>query len=387
MDNYNFVVRILHIYRTYYPDSQGGTQEAIRQICLATKLYGAESRILTLSPNPKPQSLHMEEGLVIRSRSWIAPASCDVGALNSLVEYQKLVAWANVIHYHFPWPFLDILQLSNYSKKPSILTYHSDIVKQRFLKKLYAPLMHRTLRAMSAIIATSPNYLHSSPVLQKYFPKGNVKVIPLGISPPKIEHEKFNAADLDYLEYVGVQSGEFLLFLGVLRQYKGVRFLIVAAQSIKGTIVIAGDGPEGRALKELSNLHRLKNVIFLGEVTEKQKFLLLNHCAALVLPSHLRSEAFGMVLIEASMSAKAMICCEVGSGTSYVNIHGLTGFVVPPENPLALSEACNQLLNNKVLASQMGLAAFQRYKTHFSATALGKSHIDLYNQVNSAYSN
>jgi rhamnosyl/mannosyltransferase len=88
-----------------------------------------------------------------------------------------------------------------------------------------------------------------------------------------------------------------------------------------------------------------------------------------------------MVLIEASMHAKAMICCEVGSGTSYVNIHGVTGLVVPPENPSALSEACNRLLYDIPLAIQMGQAALKRYDALFSADALGSAHIDLYKQV------
>jgi glycosyltransferase involved in cell wall biosynthesis len=380
-------MRILHIYRTYYPDSQGGIQEAIRQICLTTQVYGAESRIFTLSPSPKPSILSSSEGEVIRSRSWMAPASCDIGGPKSLMEYQKLVQWADVIHYHFPWPFLDILQLANFSRKPTVLTYHSDIVKQKFLRKLYGPLMHHTLGRVSAIVATSPNYLDSSPVLRKYLPEGKVKVIPLGISRPQHHQEPPNGSDLDYLDQIGVKSGRYLLFLGVLRYYKGVHSLVSAAQSIQGNVVIAGDGPEAKGLRELSKLYQLKNVIFLGEVTENEKHLLLANCAALVLPSHLRSEAFGMVLIEASMHSKPMICCEVGSGTSYVNVHGLTGLVVPPENPAALSEACNRLINDVPLANKMGQAALARYEALFSASALGKAHINLYSKLLAENSN
>jgi glycosyltransferase involved in cell wall biosynthesis len=374
-------MRILHVYRTYYPDSQGGIQEAIRQICLSTQAYGAESRIFTLSPRPTPKTLSCLEGLVIRSRSWMTPASCDLGGVNSLIEYQKLVAWADVIHYHFPWPFLDLLQLFNFYKKPTVLTYHSDIVKQKFLKKIYSPLMHRTLCSMSAIIATSPNYLNSSPVLLKYFPEGKVKLIPLGMSLSNLDQDGLKESDLNHLKKIGVESGKYLLFLGVLRLYKGIHSLIAAGQSIKGNIVIAGDGPEAKTLKNLAKMHQLQNVFFLGEVTEEYKHMLLKHCVALVLPSHLRSEAFGMVLIEASMHAKAMICCEVGSGTSYVNVHGVTGLIVPPENPAALSEACNRLLNDIPLAIQMGQAALKRYDALFSADALGRAHIDLYSQL------
>ncbi len=380
-------MRILHIYRTYYPDSQGGIQEAIRQICLTTQAYGVESRIFTLSPSPSPKCLSFTEGEVIRSRSWMAPASCDIGGADSVLSFLKLLAWADVVHYHFPWPFLDILQLFKLSKKPCVLTYHSDIVKQKILKKFYAPLMHRTLSAMSAVIATSPNYLESSPVLRQYLRKGNVRVIPLGISRPQSDIFDSRVTDNEYLDEIGVVSGEYVLFLGVLRYYKGVHSLISAAQSIQGNIVIAGDGPEANALKELAKLYQLKNIIFLGEVTELEKHLLLRNCIALVLPSHLRSEAFGMVLVEAAMHAKAMICCEVGSGTSYVNVHGLTGLVVPPENPAALSEACNKLLSNAPLATQMGQAALKRYEALFSENALGRAHIDLYSQLLANHSN
>ena len=379
-------MRILHVYRTYYPDSLGGIQEAIRQICLSTQANGAEIRIFTLSPSPTPKNIFSAEGLIVRARSWMAPASCNFGGLGSLLEYRKLVAWADVIHYHFPWPFLDLFQLFNFSKKPSVLTYHSDIVKQKFLKRLYSPLMHYTLHAMSAIIATSPNYLDSSPVLRKHLPQGKVKVIPLGITRAALNASLSGEIDLDYLKQIGIKSGQYFLFIGVLRSYKGVCYLIKAAKSIAAPIVILGDGPEAKVLKELSRLYQLNNIIFLGEATEKQKHLLLDHCIALVLPSHLRSEAFGMVLIEASMHAKAMICCEVGSGTSYVNIHEVTGLVVPPENPTALSDACNRLLNDSILAGQMGAAAIQRYEALFSAQALGKAHIELYSKVLSAHS-
>jgi len=374
-------MRILHIYRTYYPDSQGGIQQAIRHICLATQAYGAESRIFTLSPNPNPKKISSTEGLVIRSRSWMAPASCDLSGLSSLLEYQELIAWADVIHYHFPWPFLDVLELFNFSKKPRVLTYHSDIVKQKFLKKIYSLLMHRTMRAMSAIITTSPNYLNSSPVLRRYFLRNQVTLIPLGMARFQSKEKNSDEFTSDYLQQVGVKSGEYLLFIGVLRYYKGVHSLVAAAKSIKGSIVIAGDGPQAKIVRELSKMNQITNIIFLGKVSEKQKHALLKNCLALVLPSHLRSEAFGMVLIEASMYAKPMISCEIESGTSYVNIHGITGLVVPPNDPAALSEACNSLIKDRVLTNQMGKAALERYELLFSATSLGKAHIDLYSKL------
>lgn len=101
----------------------------------------------------------------------------------------------------------------------------------------------------------------------------------------------------------------------------------------------------------------------------------------MVLPSHLRSEAFGMVLVEAEMFGKPMICCEIGSGTSYVNEHGVTGLVVPPEQPDALAKAMQALLADDALAGRMGQAARARYEAMFSGPALGDAYRSLYRSV------
>jgi rhamnosyl/mannosyltransferase len=101
----------------------------------------------------------------------------------------------------------------------------------------------------------------------------------------------------------------------------------------------------------------------------------------MVLASHLRSEAFGMVLVEASMFSKPMICCEVGSGTSYVNEDGVTGYVVPPEEPKRFAAAIETMLTDAQLAARMGIAARQRYERLFSADALGDAYSTLYREV------
>ena len=121
--------------------------------------------------------------------------------------------------------------------------------------------------------------------------------------------------------------------------------------------------------------------MFAGQVSETEKVALLRQCRALVLPSHVRSEAFGMVLVEAAMFRKPMVCCEVGSGTSFVNKHEETGFVVPPESPHDLAMACNNLLNDKAAAIRMGVKARARYKKLFSGVALGRAYADLYREV------
>ncbi|WER45188.1 glycosyltransferase [Cupriavidus sp. WKF15] len=376
-------LRVLHIYRTYFPDPPGGLQEAIRQIALSCSERGIESRIFTMSPTPEPQLVSLPEGQVVRARSWAAPASCDLGGPHSLLRFRELERWADVLHFHFPWPFGDVLRMLGRRNKPAVMTYHSDIVRQRYLGMLYRPLMRRMLDSMDAVVATSPTYARTSPVLGAMVKKGLLHSIPLGIGDYANTTPTSNDAAL--LERFGIDDdcagAPVFLALGVLRYYKGLHTLIEAARDVPARIVIAGSGPEMERLKALAVQHRAERVVFAGQVSDAEKIALLRRCRALVLPSHLRSEAFGMVLVEAAMFGKPMVCCEVGSGTSFVNEHGVTGLVVPPEAPVELAAALRRLLADSESAAKMGEAARERYLRLFSGAALGKAYDDLYRKV------
>ena len=144
-------------------------------------------------------------------------------------------------------------------------------------------------------------------------------------------------------------------------------------------IAIAGDGRDAVRLRERAA--GLTNVHFLGQVSDAEKMALLDGCRALVLPSHLRSEAFGMVLVEASMRCKPLVSCEIGTGTTFVNSDRQTGIVVPPEDAAALARAMQALHDDPDMAQEMGQRARQRYQCLFSGEALGHAYVDLYRRV------
>lgn len=371
-------MKILHVYRTYFPDSPGGLQEAIRQISFALSAKGIESAVFALSRSPFPVELQGHNSKVVRCRSWAAPASCDLGGISAFRKFSELAKWADVIHYHFPWPFADLLHLIVCPTTPAVMTYHSDIVRQRWLGRIYAPLMQGMLGGMRAIVATSPPYAQTSPVLADTRHRNRVRVIPLGID----EGSYPQCGDDGVLQRLGLYQGApFFLFIGVLRYYKGLHTLVQAAASVNAKVLIAGTGPEHAALLAHVCQLGLQNVVFAGQVSDAEKVALLQRCRAFVLPSHLRSEAFGMVLVEASMYGKPMVSCEIGTGTSFVNLEGETGFVVPPESPEALAHAMNTLLGDGALAEKFGRAARRRYEELFSGPALGKAYTQLYQDV------
>lgn len=371
-------MQILNVYRTYFPDPPGGLQEAIRQICYATSNWNIKNTIYTLSPNDKPKSINFPEAEVVREHSWMAPASCDIGGLAAFRTYRELVKQSDIVHSYHPWPFSDLLNITTRINKPKVLTYISDVVRQKALNAIYSPLMWKNLQDMDLIIANCPAYVETSPVLSHKSIKNKVRIIPLGIDDklyPQIGDDSiFEKSGL-------IKSEPYFLFLGVHRYYKGIHTLINAAQYTKAKIVIAGTGPKTNELMAQALYLDLKNIIFVGQVTDQEKISLFKNCRAFVLPSHLRSEAYGMVLVESSMLSRPMISCEIGTGTSFINKNGETGLVIPPESPKLLADAINTLYADENLATTMGQQARARYEELFSASALGQSYSAVYREI------
>ncbi|WP_153061064.1 glycosyltransferase, partial [Escherichia coli] len=136
-----------------------------------------------------------------------------------IYKFKKLAQKADIIHYHFPFPFMDMIHFLTDIDKPTVVTYHSDIIKQKNLLKVYTPLMNRFLKSVSAIVATSPNYFNTSKTLQKFASK--VKVIPIGI-----DANAYAFDDASRVEYWKQKlPAKFLLFVGALRYYKGLDIL------------------------------------------------------------------------------------------------------------------------------------------------------------------
>jgi len=258
-------------------------------------------------------------------------------------------------------------------RKPSVVTYHSDIVKQKRALLLYRPLMNAFLRSVDRIVATSPNYVATSPVLQKF--RDKVAVVPIGLEPPPVP-------SAGTVEGWRQRFGDrFFLFAGVFRYYKGLDVLLDVAKRVDAPVVVVGDGPLGPQLKQRADKENIGNLHFVGAVSDADKFALLALCRAFVFPSNARSEAFGLSLVEASMMGKPMVTCEIGSGTSFINLDGVTGFVVPPNDAAAFAAAMAKLAAEPDLALRMGAAARRRFEETFTADAMAAGYDAVYREL------
>jgi rhamnosyl/mannosyltransferase len=369
-------MKVLHVYRTYFPDSQGGLEEVIRQICLNTRELEVESRVFSLSPTPEPAEIDAPEGRVVRVRQAFEIASCGF-TFSGIAEFRRQVDWADIVHYHFPWPYADVLHAMAGYPQRAVVTYHSDIVRQKFLSMLYRPLMHRFLGSMDRIVATSPNYLATSDVLRHYGEK--VDIVPIGInraSYPALE------PDSPVLDRVEAEYGrDFFLFVGVLRYYKGLHILLDAIQGAPFQVLIAGAGPVEEALRKQAHELGLDNVRFCGYVDDEVKMAMFALCRGVVFPSYLRSEAFGVTLLEGAMCGKPLVSAEVGSGTSHINMDHKTGYVVTPGCPRSLRQALDRLHENPEQAESMGRQARNRFEELFTGEIMGRRYAEVYRDV------
>lgn len=370
-------MKILHIFKSFYPDTLGGVEKLIEGLSSNLAGLGIQSAVMTTT-NQQYQYEGMYDNGRVKIPVYYFPKTFEISScpfsFQMLKNFKKIAEQFDILHYHYPWPFGDLLYLLGGVKKPVVVTYHSDIVKQKILKIVYTPIMNRFLKKVDYIVATSNNYVKTSPVLKKFQEK--IRVIPLGV-----DLSLYPLPSDAQLHGWKNKLGEgFFLFVGVLRYYKGLEFLLAAVRSIDMKVVIAGKGPEEEKLKLIAQKHQLHHVIFVGEVEEVDKAALYQLCRAVVVPSHLRSEAFSITLLEGLMFGKPLISTEIGTGTSFVNQHQVSGLVVPPENPEALRHAMQMLLNDD-LCRKLGIQAKNRYIEYFTGAMMAEKYKQLYQEL------
>ena len=235
----------------------------------------------------------------------------------------------DIIHVHHPDPMACLaLWLSGY-KGRVILHWHSDILKQKGLLTLYRPLQKWLVRRAEKIVGTTPVYVAQSPDLQSAQHKATY--LPIGI-----EDSIRNGAQARNADGITVFS------LGRLVEYKGFKYLIEAAALLPENyhVLIAGKGPLKEELQSQIDAVAPGRVELLGFVSDARARELYNACDVFVLSSVMKTEAFGIVQLEAMSCGKPVIATHIpGSGTDWVNEDGVSGKNVPSCDAKALAEA------------------------------------------------
>src|SRR5579864_520261 len=363
-------LKVLHVGK-FYPPHMGGIETHLQALCGELR-KSLDLRVIVASDDRTRTDELLDGVAVSRIATPLSLASAPLcpGMIRAIREVD-----ADIVHIHLPNPTAILAYLMSGHPGRLVVSYHSDTVRQKVLGALFQPCLDAALRRSDAIIVSSPNYQRSSMVLGRY--RDRCHVIPYGINMAEFKHsDPVEVSDLRQ------QYGDRLvLSVGRLVYYKGFEYLIRAMTQVRGKLLIIGDGPfRGKLLDLVSDLGLGEKVVLAGNIPDK--LTRYYHAAdVFALASVARSEAFGIVQIEAMAAGLPVVNTQLDSGVPFVSIHEQTGLTVPPCEPGALAEAVNRLLDNPDLRASLGAAASLRAHQEFSLEAMATRTMSLYEQV------
>lgn len=294
-------------------------------------------------PDDRDKALYQGDGIfrfnaygrVICVPAWTKKAATMI-APAMIGWVRRHAAEYDIIHIHHPDPMAALaLRLSGYKGKV-VLHWHSDIVSQRFFLSLYKPLQTWLIRRADRILGTTPVYIASSPYLKEVQDKCGY--VPIGIDPIRYDAAHAEAIRTRY-------SGKTLLFsLGRLVPYKGFSYLIDAMSLLPDRfhLILGGKGQLKEALeaqiREKDLQHRVN--LLTGYIPDETVYALFGAADIFVLPSVMKTEAFGIVQIEAMSCGTPVVATRIPeSGVSWVNKEGVSGRNAAPEDARSLADA------------------------------------------------
>jgi rhamnosyl/mannosyltransferase len=365
-------MKILHVYKDYYP-VLGGMENHIKMLAESQVQLGHEVTVLVTHPTMTTHKEIIKKVKVFKAGRLTTIASTPISlSLPILLSRER----PDVVHLHSPYPIGEISQLYFGKAKKVLVTYHSDVIRQKGLLRFYKPFLKKILSVSDQIIVTSENYMESSPHLHDFIHK--CTVIPLGIDlSPFLQRDSKNADSIKQR-----YGSPIILFVGKLRYYKGLQYLLEAMSNISAKLIVIGNGPmekEWRNFASMLNMH--DKVFFLGEIGGDQLSAYYQAADIFVLPACERSEAFGLVQVEAMASGLPVISTELGTGTSFVNKNDVTGLVVRPKDPNLLRDGILYLINNPTLRRNMGNSGRERAINEFSLETMIERVMNLYSRI------
>ncbi|MGM0609129.1 MAG: glycosyltransferase, partial [Candidatus Muiribacteriota bacterium] len=358
-------MKITQLGKYYYP-FKGGIENHLKNLTEMLVEENHEVKVIVFNSGIFSSKVKKDNFSIVRCGKFFELFSTPF-SLRML--WELLFDKSEIIHLHAPNPSAHIylsIALKFKIKKPKIvITHHSDIVSQKFLYKIYKPMLQKLYAKADAIIVATEYHIKYSDILKKY--ENKVKVIPYGIN---IEEFGINSEIKKRVRKVkkSVHNKKIVLFTGRLVYYKGVSNLIDAFKQPElneAVLIVIGTGPYYSTLKAQGMEN--ENIIFIPEADDMQLKTFLHACSVFVLPSTEKAEAFGIVQLEAMACHKPVISTNLDSGAKSININNETGYIVEPGNPTELKEAVLKILNNAEKSQKMGENAYEHVKNKYSS--------------------
>jgi glycosyltransferase involved in cell wall biosynthesis len=322
-------------------------------------------RLLTAKAYGKFSSATLSPGVLGLARGELASRRC------------------NLLHIHAPNPWGDLAALRCPDDVPLVMTWHSDILRQRKLMKAYQFVQRRALARADRIVVFTPKHYESSAQLHQLDLGAKIALVPIGIDFDRLGQE-FASPETSAMLGEFSRGRPTILTVGRHVYYKGYEYLLGAMARLRGdaVLIMVGTGTLTEALKkQADDLGIRERVLFLGEIGNAGLVSAFHHCDLFCLPSIARTEAFGIASAEAMACGKPTVVCELGNGVNYLNQAGRTGLTVPPRDPGALADALGTLVSDEGLRLRMGASARDWARGEFSVAAMKLGMMSLYESL------
>ncbi len=351
-------MRVVHAAK-FYPPVSGGMETVVRDLCDGT---ADEWDVRVIAAHNARETIVERCGRVevVRAGAWGAAHSVPL-----CPSYPRHL-WrsrADCVVLHEPNP---LAGSSLFLRTPSprlVIWHHSDLVRPAWAPYTYGLVQRALYRRADCVIVSSPHLAAESALVRH---ARSVAVIPFGI--PLERYRRLDPRQQALAaELRASTSGPRVLFVGRFVYYKGVEMLIDAMTGNPGTLILIGEGPLESALRARVAARGLEGrTRFAGRVADEDLPAFYQAADLFVLPSVARTEAFGVVQVEAMAAGLPVISTNLPTGVPWVNQDGVSGLVVPPGDAGALAGALDRLSHDEHLRKRLSRQASARADAVFS---------------------
>jgi glycosyltransferase involved in cell wall biosynthesis len=350
-------VRILHVGK-FYPPVRGGMETVLAALCEGTAhRWQVQAVVANGGPRTVRERLNGVEVVRVGTLARALSVSLSPGLARELwrerfdcvVLHEPNPPAGTVLALHTPAPRL-------------IVWHHSEIVRPAWANATYGRVQRALYRRAARVIVAAPPLVGSGNVAAAR----RVEVVPYGIAlEPLLAATSPPNGHLTRL--LAPLPSPRILFVGRLVYYKGLTVLLEALAATQASLVIVGDGPlEGALRARARALGVAERVVFGSGLSDEDVRWLYRACDVFVLPSTERTEAFGLVQIEAMASGLPVVSTDVPTGVPWVNEHEVTGLVVARDDAGALAAGLQRLLADPALRTALGQAGRRRATERFA---------------------
>jgi len=368
-------VEVLQVNKLYYPWI-GGVEKVVQDIAEGLKDKVAMSVLVCQSRGRG--SCDCINGVSVHRAASIGMCLSMPVSLSFPLLLRKLSKDKDILHFHAPFPLGVMSYLLIRPKGKLIVWWHSDIVRQKNILRLYRPFLLQFLKKADKIIVATAQHIENSAFLKAF--KNKCEIIPFGV-----DIKQFQVSSNIQQEVAKIRKNhgdKIVLFVGRLIYYKGVEYLIRAMKYVDGKLLIIGQGSLENKLRAVAaELQLGSKIVFLGKVEEKKMVVYYHSCDVFVLPSVAHSEAFGIVQLEAMACGKPVINTDLQTGVPWVSRDGETGITVSPADSTALAKAINRLFEDSDLREKYGRNALIRVEKYFGVTRMLEDIYKVYEKV------